>query len=707
MKKFLKISVVFFLLLCLCFSSLTASAAETGTFTHFNEADGSVGNVLSREVYEPVKLIRASDFGLESSFDGLYDIFCYNDCVYALCSGVSKIVVLNSDYTFNKEIYLTDEAGETVSFDGAQGIFISDDILYVCDTKNSRIIVSDMNGAVREYWGVPDSSAIPESFLWQPTRIAKDKDGYLYAIGQGCYYGAMVYSPEGEFTGFFGSNKVESTVLDTLSYFWELLTSNDTKKSSSMKTLPYSFVDLCFDSNGYMVTCTGASDTGSNKRGQINKLSPDGSSILLKKEIDGSFSGSSGLNFVESKIIARKGAARVQNIVAIDVDEYGFMYALDTTYGVIYVYDEECNLITAFGGGVGYGERMGSFVKAASLTYFNGDILVGDMTEKTITVFSPTEYGKALLKAQSLYLSGDYDEAEPYWEQVLALDKSNQLAFKGMAIIAYNRGDNDTAMEYAKAGLDYNVYDMAYQKVFKGFISNNFVWLFPLLILLVGGVIGVIVYKGKKRIVWVKQPKVKVALSTVSHPFAAYNDIKYKNMGSYAVAAVITGLFFLVSLLKAVGSGFLYTEISVRNYNVFVTLAQTIGLVLLWSVINWLMCTLFQGKGTFKEVFVSTSYALIPLIVYLFVRVGLSFILPLSSKGLLDGIYIVVLLYTFFLLCIAMITVHEFTFSKFLLSSVVTVLCMILAVFIVFMIVILLQQFWNFIYSVVVEALYR
>ena len=230
---------------------------------------------------------------------------------------------------------------------------------------------------------------------------------------------------------------------------------------------------------------------------------------------------------------------------------------------------------------------------------------------------------------------------------------------------------------------------------------------FPLLVLSVGAVIGLIIYKAKKQIVWIKQPKAQVALSAVAHPFRAYSAVKYNGQGSYVIAGAILAMFFIASLIKKVGSGFLYTDISVRNYNVFVTLAQTAGLIFLWSVVNWLMCTLFQGKGSFKDVFVSSCYALTPLTVYTFIRVILSYILPLSGKGLLDGIYAVVLLYTFYLLSVAMITVHEFTFSKFLLSTVVTVLCMILTVFIIFMIIILLQQFWNFIYSVIVEAVYR
>ena len=707
LKKFFKIIIALTVLLGVFLTPLTAFAAVTNTYTNINEADGSVRNAVSRETYEPIKLIRASDFGLSGTFEDISDLFCYNNQLYALCSAESEIVVLNADYSFSREIVLKDENGEKIPLEGAKGIFVDSDILYLCDTSNGRVLLADMNGAVKGEWGIPDSDAIPEGFLWQPTRIAKDKDGYFYILGQGCYYGAMVFAPNGEFTGFFGSNRVESSVLDTLSYLWELATSNETKKASSMKTLPYSFVDLCFDSDGYMITCTGTSHVNSNKKGQINKISPNGANILFKRDIDGSFSGSSNVNFLERKVVSRKGSARVQNIIAVDVDENGYMFALDSTYGLIYVYDRECNLISAFGGGVGGGERLGNFVKASCLTFFNGNIVVGDADGKSITVFSATPYGKALLQAQNLYLSGDYDEAEPFWQRVMALDKNNQLAFKGMAMICYNRGDTSGAMSYARAGLDYSVYDMAYQKVFKGFITDNFIWLFPLLVLSVGAVIGLIIYKAKKQIVWIKQPKAQVALSAVAHPFRAYSAVKYNGQGSYVIAGAILAMFFIASLIKKVGSGFLYTDISVRNYNVFVTLAQTAGLIFLWSVVNWLMCTLFQGKGSFKDVFVSSCYALTPLTVYTFIRVILSYILPLSGKGLLDGIYAVVLLYTFYLLSVAMITVHEFTFSKFLLSTVVTVLCMILTVFIIFMIIILLQQFWNFIYSVIVEAVYR
>ena len=334
-------------------------------------------------------------------------------------------------------------------------------------------------------------------------------------------------------------------------------------------------------------------------------------------------------------------------------------------------------------------------------------IFVADSAAEAITVFNITDYGVLLKKAQSMYLAGDYEDAEQYWHEVLAQDSSNQLAYKGLAIASYKNGDIDKALEYSEAGLDYNTYDMAFHAKLKEKIADNFMWLFPTLLLLIAAVIVGIVYKAKKQIVLIKDAKVINALSTVMHPFRTFDDIKQKNLGSMTIACVLAVLFYVTTTLKTVASGFLFTNIADGNYNTLFTIAQTLGLVILWSVSNWLVCSLFSGKGTFKEVFISTNYCLIPIIFYNLLRTVLSHFLPLTGKGFLDGLYVVILLYTVYLLCVAFTTIHDYSLSKFIATSVVTILGMLLVIFVIFMIVILLQQLGDFIYSVFVEVIYR
>ena len=205
----------------------------------------------------------------------------------------------------------------------------------------------------------------------------------------------------------------------------------------------------------------------------------------------------------------------------------------------------------------------------------------------------------------------------------------------------------------------------------------------------------------------IKNKKLRLALNAPLHPFGTFEELKNKKLWSLPIAAVILLLFYIGKMLETTASGFLFTTVSQRNYNTLFTLAQTVGLVLLWSVVNWLVATLFEGKGRFNEVLVASSYVMIPLTIYSFVKVIVSHFLPLAGLSFMNAVYTIVLIFTAYLLIIAMMSVHEFTFGKFLLTAAVTLFGMLLVVFIGFMIIILLQQFWNFIYAIYMELVFR
>ena len=191
------------------------------------------------------------------------------------------------------------------------------------------------------------------------------------------------------------------------------------------------------------------------------------------------------------------------------------------------------------------------------------------------------------------------------------------------------------------------------------------------------------------------------------HPFRSFEEMKYKGLASYKISVVITVLLFVAFALKKTAAGFLYTNVTARNYNIIYTFASTAGLLLLWSFANWLVCSIFSGKGTFKEVYAATAYSLTPIIIYTFIYTLVSRFATLSSSGLLNGIGTAVALYSAFIMCVAIIEVHEFDFTKTLLTAAVTVFFMILIVFVIFMCAILLKQLGTFIYSVYSETAYR
>ncbi len=706
---FKKIIVSVFLIVFVFANVFTVSAASSESFNRADVPGNTTELRLSREMYEATKEITATSLGNEIAFEGITDIHCtVNNDIYLLCGEESRLVFIDKDFTYSKEVVITDSEGNELTFKGAQGVYTDKaNNIYIADTSNARVIITTPEGRVTKILQDPKSDLIPSDFLYQPIAIEKDEHGYTYILSLGCYYGALMYTPEYEFMGFYGPNTVKSSALDTLSYLWDKLTSTEEKKTSQVKKLPYSFSDFAFDPEGFLVTTTGAvtNSIWSDKNiGQIKKISHNGANILFKRNLKGESSDSTNVDFVNQ---GNPEGSSVQSLTSVDVSADDYIFALDSGRGFIYIYDTECNLMASFGGGYGAGQRVGVFEKPVALVLQGNNLLVADMEKYCITVFEPTEYGNLIREAQSLYINGDYNEANVVWQEVLTMNRNCQLAYRGIAMGHYNSGNYKEALEAAEIAADYAVYDLAWKQMVSNFVADNFVWIVLVLAVVVAAIIFAVVKLKKNNKKLVNNPKMKLFLDVPFHPFNSFDDLKYKKMGSVKIATVVMILFYVASVLNVTSSGFLYSNTLLRNYNSLYTIAGTIGLILLWSVGNWLVCSMFSGKGNFKEVYTATCYAIMPWVVFQFVKILLSNVLPLSVEGIITGLGTVMLIYTFFLLAVAMMKVHEYDFFKFLGTGLFIIFFMILVVFIILMCAILIAQFWTFIVSIYDEIVHR
>ena len=679
----------------------SAHAAMGPTYTHWETA-GQTMTVPARDMYRPIASYGASDWGLDEPIKGITDIFCTEEgMTYLLCGEKSKLYLLNKDYSFNKEILVKDAEGAEVDYTDAYGVYVEGETIYLCDAANERILLLGNDGIVTDEITIPESDVIPADFVFQPTELARDADNNLYVLSTGSYYGALVFDDQLNFTGFYGANVVESSVLDLLGFLWNKLTMTDTKRDRQMRKLPYAFVSMTSDSDGFIYTTT-ATDAG-----QIKMLSPSGANILKSHGNDGVAVDSNSFNFNESTVVTNFKKTMTQRMSVVDVNENGYIYALEELYGLIYIYDNECNLLCAFGGGVEQGDELGMFTAATGMCLNGNQIVVGDQKTNRITVFEMTEYGALVQKVNNMYLDGDYAAAMPLWEQVLAMDSNSRLAYRGLAKGYYAVGEYEKSMEYAESAYDYVTYDQAYRQVRNKMIADNFVWIFVGLVALVAIIIVFLIYMKKRQTSLFSNIKVRTLMNTFVHPFQTFTDIKYKGYGSLPAAIVIIALFAFTSTLKITGSSFLYRTVDVYNYNSLFTLATTGGLLVLWIVANWLACTLMEGKGRMDEIAIVTAYSMIPMIAFNLLYTVLSYALSYEDAAILNGLATVMTIFTAYLLIVAIMTVHEYTFGKFVLSTVITIFFMILVVFVIFMMVILLQQLFNFINALYTEVAYR
>ncbi len=703
--------VVLILASCL---SLSASAADVqnkpyDTYTIWT-GYGSTVTAAQRPVYEYLTTVNGNSLNI-SSFKEPGDVATDTlGNVYITDSSNGRIVVLNPDFTLKREIKNLTFKGEPIDITGALGAYAhTDGKLYIADTQHARVVVCSAEGTVESLLTLPDADVIPSDFQFMPKRIAIDSKGYKYIVSEGSYYGAILYGPNNEFVSFYGSNTVTASLSDAIGKLFDKLFSSDVKKENDLKSLPFQFTDIAVDDEDFIYTATGATNIWKADPGQLKKLSPGGVNVLMDKT-GKTVSSSNGMQFSDAHVSVRAASStnRVTSLATLTLDERGFMYSADETYGRVYIYDQNCNPIAVFGGGTGAATQKGmsSIVSSIALGK-NNEVILLDRVNGAVQVYKLTEYGKLLLDAQEMTISGAYVEAQPFWEKVLKLDRNCQLAYRGLAKAALINKDYEQACEYARIGLDQDTYASAYEYVRGDMLADNFTAIIIVAVVLVGGIAALLYVTRKKQVKLIRNRQVTLMFQSILHPFQSFTKIRYEGEGSMWLATVILILFYVGTFVKQVYSGFMYHIFDKTTFNSFITLLGSVGLIILWVICNWGMSTLLEGKGKAKHIYICTCYSLIPYTAYLFLYTLLSnFVVP-DEAIILTVLYYVCFGLTAIMFCISIMTVHEFGFGKFIGVTLISVVAMLVVVFIIFMIGILVQQFGSFFVTVYNEVKYR
>jgi len=692
--------------IALCGSfTVGAESIEDVPYTTYTYWEGYATKtpVKTKATHKTVGTLEGNLLGI-GEFSELQHLASFDGLLYVLDSGNGRIVVLDENYKVKSQIANIPYNGEKIDFKGAKGIFVDESGLYIADTLNKRLLCIK-NGKIFKIITKPDDSTVPETFDFAPTKLVRDSNGYIYLLCQGSYYGMMVFSDTYEFFGFFGANNVTTSLSNAIKNFITSLFETEEKHNASVRQLPFSLIDICIDSEGFVAGLTGTSS------GQIRRFGLSGTNILVKNS-EFTSKTSNNFNFADypvsfTNMLSKYRVPLTSSFCALTADGNGYYYAIDGTHGRIFIYDTACNVISVFGGGKQKGEQVGTFVSPSSVCVFGDDLLVADFSTGKITRFNITEYGKLLMTANSLTVKSKYEDAKPYWEKINDEDKNCQLAYRGLAKAALKEKDYKAAMKYAKTGLDRETYAEAFAEVRDKFISDNFWWISVIAVALVAILVLFVVESRKRNLVLIKNVRLRVALRTTIHPFESLQDIKAKNIGSVKIATVFMLLFYVATILTDLAGGFMFKITDLSNFNALLPLIGTVGIVLLWTVTNWMVCILFEGKGKMKEIYCATCYSLMPLIIYNFAYIVLSNVLIPSANSPFEMFGNICYILTAVLLLLSITIIHDFSFFKAIGTALATVLGMAIVAFVLFGVLTLWQEILGFILSVFNEVTLR
>ncbi|MNC61285.1 Yip1 domain protein [compost metagenome] len=129
--------------------------------------------------------------------------------------------------------------------------------------------------------------------------------------------------------------------------------------------------------------------------------------------------------------------------------------------------------------------------------------------------------------------------------------------------------------------------------------------------------------------------------------------------------------------------------------------------VLFWCVANWSLTTLMDGEGKFEEIFTSTCFALIPLVLVQFPWIWLSNVISIQEAAFYHFFNVAAMMWCLGLLFVGNMTVHQFTPLKTIGTIILTVIAMGFLAFLCLLFFSLVQQIVSFVSLIYQELVLR
>ena len=191
----------------------------------------------------------------------------------------------------------------------------------------------------------------------------------------------------------------------------------------------------------------------------------------------------------------------------------------------------------------------------------------------------------------------------------------------------------------------------------------------------------------------------KQALYMLRHPIYGAWEMKRKKTGRYR-----DGLILILLAIAAVTFNRQMRAFVFNNaYNVPLDMLKQTAIivlpVMLFTLANYSITTLTEGKGSFKDIFMVTCYSLMPLIIFQVVTPILTHVMSLNEMTYLRILDIAGYGWMAVMLLVSIQEIHEYSARKMVATLVLTVIGAAIIIFVVLLFFSLLQELGSFLYS--------
>jgi hypothetical protein len=620
--------------------------------------------VQTQTAYEP-----AGYFDIDLNLNLPEDMVIFQNDLYVADTGNKRIVKFN----------MTTGLG-TILLEGLSqptGIHVNDEgELYVADKTDRVVYHYDSDMELIQTYGRPNQAIFGTDSPFVPLKVATGPRGILYVVGEGSTAGLMQLNSVGEFIGFFGTNTTNFSWLQTVSNFFGI------NRATNIPTSP---TNVALDEKGSVFTVSNLSNQ------QVKKFNIASQTILSMSQ------GSPP--------------------VSVHINNFGNIFTISQE-GIITEYDSYGNMIFEFGG-LDQGNRIsGLYVNPIDmLTDDDQNLWVLDKGTGKIQLLQRSEFANLVHQGLINFKEGIYDLDQ--WEDVLRMNSLFALANASLARGHYRVQAYEEALRYYTIAFDRQGFSEAFWQLRYTWLEVN---LATVLLVLVIAFAAIKLWQfGKARLLtfhsvqtFLQKPlmlrmneDLRLTRHVLVHPLDTYQDIKHLKKSSWLTASLLYLAVLIASVFEIYTTGFIFQTVNLSQFHLVIHSLTLLGGMFIFIFSNYLVATITNGEGFFKDVFVSTAHALVPYII-------LTPILAIISNGLtynewivyqlLDGLRFV---WSGTLIVLMIKEVHNYDVSALLKNVFLTFFTMLMLVLIGFLMYVLTSQLWNYVESIIQEVILR
>lgn len=559
-----------------------------------------------------------------------------------------------------------------------------DGTVYVADKDAKKVFVFDAQGNVTAEYGKPDSPIYGNSMDFKPTKVVANKTGTMYIICEGNMNGIVQLSPVegGSFLGYFGTNYTSLSPFQMI----QRVILTDAQRAQMLSNIPSTPTNLHIDDTGLIYTVTQG-----DKETSLKKLNIAGKNLL---DSDPYY----------ADLPAAVTTGNYNNILVADSDGY------------IYEYNEDGELLFMFGGRDDGRQRVGLCNKVEAIAVDEDDrIYLLDSDKKQIHIFEPTEFTNLLHESLYLFSKGQYTQSKEPLSKVLQMNSMFDYANQAMGHAYLQEENYEQALKYFRLAKSFEGYSDAFWEVRNIWIRNYLV----AAVLAIAAVI-VLIRGGKSlyRKKYANRPttqtgehillgQLRYSLYFMRHPMDGCYGVKKEGKNSWWCANILLGTFILISILEKYCSGFLVKTVREGRYDLITDIGKVLVIFIGLTACNYLVVTIHEGEGFFKDLYCAYAYCLTPYIVIKPFVILLSNVLTYNEVFLISFANIIVWTWVVILILLTLKEINNFTVGETAKALAITAFTVLILTLLVCIIYVLFSQVIDFVITVVREVVYR